>query len=250
MKSPIKHQIGKYEVVGENSKDGCVFCTEGLKLFLNIPLDKITEKHITDLIMEYRLHETYTSSAVTTEQKSLYTSILGDYTMKSPSKRQIGKYEVVGENTKDGCVFYTGELKLFLNMSLDQIVEKYITDLITGYNSHKARLEKEQEKENAKREAERKIAEEKEKIKREAERKIAEEKEAQTNEHVALIASALKKNPAILSIVLKEYPEILQQTLSKILPDILHTELQDFRKELSSSLHTKLPDILRSMMGE
>jgi hypothetical protein len=247
-------QIGKYTVVGQNHKNGCLFRADGLKIFMNIPIWMVAERDITKFITTYRtIHPMYKHSLIggnTDEEFYLHALILQNDEITAPITRQVGKYTIVGQNHKNGSLFNTEGLKHFSTIAFEKVTEQYITNFITEFRLYVP----DETKFNAKFEAGRKIVEEKEKVKREAERKIAEEKEAQTNEHVALIASALKKNPAILSIVLKEYPEILQETLSKtlskILPNILHTELQDFRKELSSSLHAKLPDILRSMMEE
>ena len=252
----ITRQIGKYTIVGQNHKNGCLFKTDGLKMFMNIPIWRVTERDITHFITIYRTIHPIAPFATrpriecnTDEDFYLHALILQNDEITAPITRQVGKYTIIGQNHKNGSLFNTEGFKHFSTIAFEKVTEQYITNFITQFRLRVPDVNDET-KFNTRFEAGRKIVEEKEKVKRETERKIAEEKEAQTNEHVALIASALKKNPAILSIVLKEYPEILQETLSKILPNILRTELQDFRKELSSSLHAKLPDILRSMMEE
>jgi hypothetical protein len=169
--------------------------------------------------------------------------------MTTPQTKQIGNYTVNWQKQTNGTLILVSGYKLFCPREIEFITETIITLMLESYRinwTHVSETDREKNKANfnARFEAGRKIVTETEK------------EDKQTIEHINLLASALKKNPSVISVALKEHPEvltnivqsILPSILEGILPNLLRTELQDLRKELTSSLDTKLITTIRAMI--
>jgi hypothetical protein len=229
--TPTTRQIGKYKVVGQNHKDGSLFETEGLVIFMMKKFEQVTEAGITFFITEFHNKKISLSCFGPEDKKKQWYDNLND-PITTPTTRQIGKYTAIGQNHKDGALFTVDGSKFFVPVAFDKVTESRITFLITQSSN---KLEKD------KADYEKRFEEG---------RKIIEEIGKQESEHVELVASALKKNPAIILAAFKKHPEILKEILSSTLQEILREELKDLRKELMSSLHAKLPEIIRAMIQE
>jgi hypothetical protein len=231
--TPTTRQIGKYKVVGQNHKDGSLFETEGLVFFIMKKFEQVTEAGITFFITEFHNKKISLSCfgpGPKDKKKQWYDNLNDPIT--TPTTRQIGKYTAIGQNHKDGALFTVDGRKIFVPVAFDKVTESVITSLITQLSNKSEKDKADYEK------------------RFEEGRKIIEEIGKQESEHVELVASALKKNPAIILAAFKKHPEILKEILSSTLQEILREELKDLRKELMASLHAKLPEIIRAMIQE
>jgi hypothetical protein len=178
----------------------------------------------------------------------LYALAIKNTNITSSQTKKIGTKTITWQKHNDGVLIRSGDKKFFFPYAIEYVSEYMIDFLEARFNKNwifASETERAKNKANFDKrfEAGRKIVTEK-------------EEDKQTTEHINLIASALKKNPAVISVAFKEHPEVLKNILEAILPSILEgilpailrTELQDLRKELTSSLNIKLVETIRAMI--